>query len=252
MGRKVTKKKNSLRSKQRTKVQRNAKCTRRRRRVGGRLKHKRRFRKSTGVKARRALKRIRSVRLFRNKANPNSKRPAYMLDWLQSAQKYHSQRNNKPEKVHRPKTVRSSQSNKSRLTGLLSNWEYQKVVQKLCKKIHKESTALRIAEKENIFLKLELESARDQLQEMHLPLSVRRIRARSLERLSSENVKKLCTFLDDDSLFVCRVLCMRFYLGYFNQQICTAWRAEKTNMKRIVRLAKLGCIFPNVSIVLVN
>jgi len=249
---KVTKKKNSLRSKRRTKVKRKAKCIRRRRHVGGRLKHKRRFRRSTGVKARRARKRIRCVRLFRNKANPNSKRQAYMLDWLQSAQNYHSQRYNKPNKVNRPKTVRPSQSNKPNPTGLLSNWEYQKVVKKLCKKIHNENTALRIAEKENKLLKLELESARDQLQEMHLPLSVRRIRARSLERLSSETVYKLCTFLDDDSLFVCRTLCMGFYLGYFNQQISTARRAKKTNMKRIVRLAKLGCMFPNVSIVLVN
>jgi len=252
MGKKVAKKKKSLRSKRRRKVQRKAKSIRRRRRVGGRLKDKRRFRRSTGAKVKRARKRIQGVRLFRNKVNPNTKRQPYILDWLQSAQNYYSQRSNKPKKIRRPKTIRSSQSNKPILTGLLSNWEYQKVVKKLYKMIDKENTALRIAEKENKFLKLELESARDQLQEMHLPFSVRRIRARSLERLSSQTVKKLCTFLDDDSLFVCRVLCMGFYLGYFNQQICTARRAEKTNMKRIVRLAKLGCIFPNVSIVLVN
>jgi len=118
--------------------------------------------------------------------------------------------------------------------------------------IGNENTALREAENENKLLKMNLESTRQQLEEMHLPVSVRKARARSLNRLSVELIKKLCSFLDDECLFRCRILCRGFHAGYLNQEITTAVRAERTNMKRLVRLAKLGRTFPNVSIVLVN
>jgi len=115
-----------------------------------------------------------------------------------------------------------------------------------------ESSALKKAEKENNFLKAVLEHTRKQLEEMHLPLSVRQSKARSINRLSIDIIMKLCRFLDDESLYRHRVLCRGFHSGYLNQEINTASRAESTNMKRIVELAKIGRVFPKVSILLIN
>jgi len=135
---------------------------------------------------------------------------------------------------------------------VLNASEYEALVKQLYELIGNENKALKKAEAENMRLKMELEITQNRLEELHLPLSVRKARARSLDRLSAALVQRLCTFLNDDELFNFRGLCTGFYKGFLSQEIKTARRADSTNMKRLARLAKMGRVFPNVYIVLIN
>jgi len=224
-------------------VKNKAKKINRNKRSVWRHKGKQRFVKWPHV---RGAKRIRRVKRFPKKPStkPDSMSQSYMLDWLQSFIKPYYKCSHNMKRKTSPKTTQQ--------TEVLTKREYKELVDQLQQMIGNEVAALKKVEKENNFLNMVLEHTREELEDMNLPVSVRQPKARSINRLSVELIMKLCTSLDDDSLFKCRVLSRGFDSGYLNQEIHTASRAEKTKMKRLVQLTKKGRVLPNVSILLLS
>jgi len=178
-----------------------------------------------------------------------------MSSWLESAKRKIiaplGSKQTEPKKEEAPvhETPKPSSPKKA---GALDAAEYERLIKQLYQMIGNENKALKKVVAENTRLKLELQTTRNRLKEVHLPISVRRARARSMDRLSIEAIRRICSFLNDDELFSNRGLCVEFYKGFLLQEIKTARRADSTNMKRLVRIAKIGRMFLNVSIVLVN